>query len=108
MRGTLQDCSSTEDVVAGMGGVITTKQRNIEELGFPQELHRSADGVFLDLPGPWHVSSSPFLQLYSSTSSPNQSLETVCAWLRHRQHAVLFMTILNSRVVASGTWMRHM
>lgn len=54
------------DVVAGMGGVITTKQRNIEELGFPQELHRSADGVFLDLPGPWHVSSSPFLQLMQS------------------------------------------
>ena len=42
--------------VAGMGGVITTKQRNIEELGFPEDLHGKADGLFLDLPGPWHVS----------------------------------------------------
>lgn len=40
----------------GMADVITTMQRNIEELGFPQELHGAADGVFLDLPGPWHVS----------------------------------------------------
>ena len=45
-----------------MGDIITVKQRNIEELGFPRELHGQADGLFLDLPGPWHVSpcgSSP-------------------------------------------------
>ena len=39
-----------------MGDIITVKQRNIEELGFPEELHGQADGLFLDLPGPWHVS----------------------------------------------------
>ncbi len=39
-----------------MGDIITVKQRNIEELGFPGELHGQADGLFLDLPGPWHVS----------------------------------------------------
>ena len=62
---TLLDASFCFDaafyVAAGMGDVITTKQRNIEELGFPQELHGSADGVFLDLPGPWHVSPHPLI-----------------------------------------------
>ena len=42
--------------MAGMGDIITVQQRNIEELGFPEELHNKADGLFLDLPGPWHVS----------------------------------------------------
>lgn len=41
---------------AGLGELVTTQQRNIEELGFPDSLHGKADGVFLDLPGPWHVS----------------------------------------------------
>lgn len=56
------------DAASGMGDVITTKQRNIEELGFPQELHGSADGVFLDLPGPWHVSSQPLFAANSCSS----------------------------------------
>ena len=38
-----------------MGDLITVQQRNIEELGFPEDLHGKADGLFLDLPGPWHV-----------------------------------------------------
>ncbi|KAL0050603.1 hypothetical protein WJX82_003129 [Trebouxia sp. C0006] len=42
----------------GMGDIITVKQRNIEELGFPEELHGQADGLFLDLPGPWHAVAS--------------------------------------------------
>ncbi|DBA83487.1 TPA: hypothetical protein ACH3X2_006417 [Trebouxia sp. C0005] len=42
----------------GMGDIITVKQRNIEELGFPEELHGRADGLFLDLPGPWHAVAS--------------------------------------------------
>ncbi|KAL3161774.1 hypothetical protein ABBQ38_008868 [Trebouxia sp. C0009 RCD-2024] len=42
----------------GMGDVITTQQRNIEELGFPEELHGAADGVFLDLPRPWQAVAS--------------------------------------------------
>ena len=50
---------------AGMGDVITTKQRNIEELGFPEELHGQADGAFLDLPGPWHVRHLLFLACHS-------------------------------------------
>lgn len=37
---------------------VTVQQRNIEELGFPQELAGRADGVFLDLPGPWRVVQS--------------------------------------------------
>lgn len=37
----------------GLGKVITVEQRNIEELGFPENLHTKADAVFLDLPGPW-------------------------------------------------------
>lgn len=31
------------------------QHRNIEEHGFPQELHGKADALFLDLPGPWKV-----------------------------------------------------
>lgn len=42
----------------GMGDIITVQQRNIEELGFPEELHNKADGLFLDLPGPWHAVES--------------------------------------------------
>ena len=57
-----------------MGDVVTTKQRNIEELGFPQELHRSADGVFLDLPGPWHVSP----QLLSSAAYSSVAVVQAC------------------------------
>lgn len=37
----------------GLGKLITVEQRNIEELGFPDDLHNKADAVFLDLPGPW-------------------------------------------------------
>ena len=35
--------------------LITVALRNIEEKGFPEELAGKADGVFLDLPGPWKV-----------------------------------------------------
>jgi len=41
----------------GLTGVVHTLQRDIEKLGFPEELHGKADGVFLDLPGPWKVIS---------------------------------------------------
>jgi tRNA (adenine57-N1/adenine58-N1)-methyltransferase len=34
---------------------VTIRLRNIEEQGFPEELHGKADGLFLDLPGPWKV-----------------------------------------------------
>jgi tRNA (adenine57-N1/adenine58-N1)-methyltransferase len=37
----------------GLGKLITVEQRNIEELGFPENFHNKADAVFLDLPGPW-------------------------------------------------------
>uniref|UniRef100_A0A383VEF1 tRNA (adenine(58)-N(1))-methyltransferase n=1 Tax=Tetradesmus obliquus TaxID=3088 RepID=A0A383VEF1_TETOB len=39
----------------GLTGLVTGGHRNIEEQGFPQELHGQADAVFLDLPGPWRV-----------------------------------------------------
>ena len=39
----------------GLAGVVSTVQRDIEALGFPEDLHGCADGVFLDLPGPWKV-----------------------------------------------------
>ncbi|KAF6250328.1 tRNA methyltransferase complex GCD14 subunit-domain-containing protein [Scenedesmus sp. NREL 46B-D3] len=39
----------------GLSGLVTGGHRNIEEQGFPQELHGTADAVFLDLPGPWKV-----------------------------------------------------
>ncbi|PNH01455.1 tRNA (adenine(58)-N(1))-methyltransferase catalytic subunit TRMT61A [Tetrabaena socialis] len=42
----------------GLAGMVTVAQRNIEELGFPDALHNSADAVFLDLPGPWKVVAS--------------------------------------------------
>lgn len=37
--------------------LVSIQQRDIELLGFPEELHDTADGVFLDLPGPWKVIS---------------------------------------------------
>ena len=42
-----------------LSGLVSIQQRNIEQLGFPEELHGSADGVFLDLPGPWKVMPVP-------------------------------------------------
>lgn len=42
----------------GMGSVVTVVCRNIEEQGFPELLHDTADAVFLDLPGPWKVCNS--------------------------------------------------
>lgn len=39
----------------GLGGLVTIRQRNVEEQGFPAELAGCADAVFLDLPGPWKV-----------------------------------------------------
>ena len=37
----------------GFEHLVTVQQRNIEELGFPEEQDGRADAVFLDLPGPW-------------------------------------------------------
>lgn len=39
----------------GLGKLVTVQHRNIEENGFPGELHGKADALFLDLPGPWKV-----------------------------------------------------
>lgn len=38
--------------------MITVQHRNIEESGFPSDLHGKADGLFLDLPGPWKAVES--------------------------------------------------
>ncbi|KAK9790136.1 hypothetical protein WJX73_004785 [Symbiochloris irregularis] len=37
----------------GLKDVVTVAQRDIEQAGFPEELHGQADAVFLDVPGPW-------------------------------------------------------
>lgn len=39
----------------GLGGLVTVTQRDIEEGGFPEDMHGRADGVFLDLPKPYKV-----------------------------------------------------
>ena len=52
-----------------MGDLITVQQRNIEELGFPECLHGKADGLFLDLPGPWHVRPCAMLIAYRLLNS---------------------------------------
>lgn len=44
--------------------IVTVQQRDIEMSGFPNELHDSADAVFLDLPGPWRVCTSFVLNLH--------------------------------------------
>lgn len=41
--------------VNGLGEVVTVTHRDIEENGFPEELHGKADGLFLDLPKPYKV-----------------------------------------------------
>ena len=47
---------------------MTVQQRNIEELGFPEELHEQADALFLDLPRPWMVSRAPPVNLRAATA----------------------------------------
>jgi tRNA (adenine57-N1/adenine58-N1)-methyltransferase len=44
-----------EFAVHHLDKLITVALRNIEDKGFPEELAGKADGVFLDLPGPWKV-----------------------------------------------------
>lgn len=39
----------------GLSDLVTVRHRNIERDGFPEELHGQADGLFLDLPGPWRA-----------------------------------------------------
>jgi tRNA (adenine57-N1/adenine58-N1)-methyltransferase len=55
--------AAKEFAAHGLSSVITVQQRNIEELGFPTELGGTADGVFLDLPGPFKVVASAHLCL---------------------------------------------
>ena len=55
----LQHVWTPPHCTAGLGDLITVQQRNIEELGFPEELHEQADALFLDLPRPWMVSMAP-------------------------------------------------
>ncbi len=43
----------------GLAKLLTVQHRNIEEQGFPEELHGTADALFLDLPGPWKVGAEP-------------------------------------------------
>lgn len=50
----------------GLGEVVTVRQRNVEENGFPAELAGRADAVFLDLPGPWKVLDAFFCCLSCS------------------------------------------
>ena len=54
-------CTPTPEVRVPRLGLpnITVAQRNIEEEGFPEELHGEADALFLDLPGPWKVRACP-------------------------------------------------
>ncbi len=47
------DCSCRH----GLGKLVAVQHRNIEEHGFPEELHGKADALFLDLPGPWKARS---------------------------------------------------
>ena len=42
----------------GIDDIVSVSRRDIEGLGFPKELRNKADGVFLDLPGPWKVVTS--------------------------------------------------
>jgi tRNA (adenine57-N1/adenine58-N1)-methyltransferase catalytic subunit len=39
----------------GLSAVVEIAHRDIEQHGFPEELHGRADAVFLDLPRPWEV-----------------------------------------------------
>lgn len=47
--------SLAEFAANGLGGLVTVAQRDIEEGGFPADLHGAADAVFLDLPKPYKV-----------------------------------------------------
>lgn len=49
------EAAAKEFASNGLSSVITTQQRDIEALGFPEALAGKADGVFLDLPGPYKV-----------------------------------------------------
>jgi hypothetical protein len=46
---------SPEFKANGLGSLVTVTHRDIEQGGFPEELHGKADAVFLDLPKPYKV-----------------------------------------------------
>lgn len=41
--------------ITGIEKLVTVGVRDIQGEGFPVELEEKADGIFLDLPGPWTV-----------------------------------------------------
>ena len=49
----------------GLSAVVTLQERDIQEEGFPAELHGRADAVFLDVPGPWKVGLALLPALFS-------------------------------------------
>ena len=57
----------------GLGELVTVRQRNVEEQGFPAEFSGRADAVFLDLPGPWKV------QIFTYSTN--------CRTMLHAKHA---------------------
>lgn len=54
-----------------LGNLVHIQQRDIEGLGFPEQLHGMADAVFLDLPGPWKVSPDCYSLIHTAISAKN-------------------------------------
>ena len=64
----LQHVCTAPNLAAGLGDLVTVQQRNIEELGFPEQLHEQADALFLDLPRPWMVSMASPVEARAATA----------------------------------------
>ncbi|KAL6778625.1 hypothetical protein ACKKBF_B15500 [Auxenochlorella protothecoides x Auxenochlorella symbiontica] len=100
-----------EDFAAnGLSDVITVQHRNIEESGFPSDLHGKADGLFLDLPGPWKAVKSAAACLrpdgvFCSFSPCIEQVQRTCGALaRSGFHCLRTMEVLlrSYEVTSSG------
>ncbi|KAK9829479.1 hypothetical protein WJX72_006111 [[Myrmecia] bisecta] len=83
-----QRCQAAADEFAsnGLGSLVTIQHRDIEKGGFPDELAGRADGVFLDLPGPWNAVASAAQSLrpdgvFCSFSPCIEQVQRTCAAL---------------------------
>lgn len=90
-----RDEAEKEFSAHGMNHLVTAKMRNIEEQGFPEDLHGKVDAVFLDLPGPHKVvaSASCCLKPDGRFCSFSPCIEQVCVVLHSSVCGCLLISV---------------
>ena len=100
----------------GLDCIVDVTQRDIEQQGFPENLHGRADAVFLDVPGPWRVSADLLRTrqtfygkdcMLATIGSPQLSSGAPCCCMAcrlcHAEHIVLCCIILQPADVLQPT-----